>query len=441
MKIAIFCLAFSRGKGGMEKTAKNIAEYFSNLRHDVSIISIMREFYEGYELSNSVNLIELPSDSSINYFFYKDIIRKIAPDIAIVFSASSQISLTCLLLDELKIPFLIHEASNPQRVINNWTSIYSEDNNFSSIEREVVYSAATRIRFTLEQYKESLPIMLKKHSYAFPNFFPLFQNINKNEYLSRKRIINIGGLKKNKNLRPLLDAFALISKDFPEWQLVIFSTSLKHYNGETSFSKNILNYISKLNLPNQIIVYPPTSKIDDEYEKSAIHVISSLSEGLPNSLIESMTHALPSIGIASCFGVNSLITDQKNGLLIEDDNIVINIADALIKLMLDDELRYKLGQNAYFDSLNQFDEKKILPYWEKIINELYSYKGTNKLEEEYLLINSDLALYYKRLRKKFLEKLKRDSLGFSFLNANQLDKLNKISTIFSNDNSIKEYFS
>jgi glycosyltransferase involved in cell wall biosynthesis len=81
-----------------------------------------------------------------------------------------------------------------------------------------------------------------------------------------------------------------------------------------------------------------------ELDSTDIFVLPSLSEGMPNVLLEAMACELPVV--ATYVGGNSdLIKDRHNGLLIPPKDS-ISLSEALLELLEDDELVQRLGKEA-----------------------------------------------------------------------------------------------
>jgi glycosyltransferase involved in cell wall biosynthesis len=78
------------------------------------------------------------------------------------------------------------------------------------------------------------------------------------------------------------------------------------------------------------------------YEALNIFALSSLSEGLPNVLLEALALELPAVASAIA-GVPRVVRDGENGLLVEAGSVDA-LADALARLVAGDELRQRLGQ-------------------------------------------------------------------------------------------------
>ncbi|MHA1272223.1 MAG: glycosyltransferase family 4 protein [Promethearchaeota archaeon] len=110
--------------------------------------------------------------------------------------------------------------------------------------------------------------------------------------------------------------------------------------------------------------------LKSEIQKAKVFILSSLSEGMPNSLMEAMALEMPCI--ASDVGaVKNLIDDRVNGLLYERGNY-IKLAKLIFELLKDENLQKKLGMNARkkivkYYNLDDIIHKKIEKIYQKII--------------------------------------------------------------------------
>ena len=90
------------------------------------------------------------------------------------------------------------------------------------------------------------------------------------------------------------------------------------------------------------------------YQKADVFVLPSLSEGMPNVVLEAMASGLP-IVMTPCEGSKELVTD--NGII----SSLENFAENLVKICIDEKLRQTMGQNSLVNVEKNFQ-------WESIAN-------------------------------------------------------------------------
>jgi len=384
----IFCGPAAFGKGGMEKVAIQLANYWSDKKEEIHFGYFSRENQTtpAYDINADIKL-EPWDRVKDSHAEYKKTIINTKPDVFLLFGASSQIIEVVSLLSNTDIPLIIHEGSNPDRIINeNWARPRKLSYIEAAWEREVILFQADRIRLTMPAYLNSLSTALRSKARAFPNAFDISEP--KLDTKRKKRIINIGGLKPNKNIFPLLQAFKELKFDYPEWELAIFSAEYVTSKG-VEFADKVRAFIVSNGLENNVKLYGETDNIDIEYEVSSIHVITSLSEGLSSSVAEAMCHGLPSIGIKGVPGVDGLIKDGRNGILIENKDLISSLIESLKLLINSEHIRTKLGANALKDA-EKFNSNKIYMNWDEIVQEAIEEKN-NKV------ISSETEKHYKRV--------------------------------------------
>jgi glycosyltransferase involved in cell wall biosynthesis len=205
---------------------------------------------------------------------------------------------------------------------------------------------------------------------TFPNAFGISIG-HKRTYRDREKnyLLHIGGYKRNKNLLPLLKAFSGLADEFPNWDVLLFST----LPNDRTVLNECLALVHQAGLAERIHFHEPTDDIEKEYRRADIHVITSLSEGCPNCVCEAMTHGLPTIGYADCAGTNSLVRHEMNGFLVPANSRVEGLREGLRRLMADAGLRQILGERAKADSL-QFAPQRIYDHWESFFSEAEQYK-------------------------------------------------------------------
>ena len=152
-------------------------------------------------------------------------------------------------------------------------------------------------------------------------------------------ILSLATIAFRKGQHILVDAFALVAPDFPDWHL-----HLVGHEGERSCVEKVRHLAEAHGLTHRIHMPGSTEKPMTALSIASIYVQPSLLEGLGLSLQEAMFHGLPCIG-SSVGGIPELITHESTGLLVPPGDTAA-LAAALRRLMTDDSLCKLLGKTA-----------------------------------------------------------------------------------------------
>ena len=139
----------------------------------------------------------------------------------------------------------------------------------------------------------------------------------------------------------MVNAFKIVSEKDNNIQLFIIGA------GEYSPQKQQLqSQISKMNLEDRITVLPwiPREEVQKILITSKLYVSTSLYEGLPYSVLESMRYKIPSV-LTNTFGNRDLLVNNKTGFLVEL-NDVQDMAEKILILINDKPKRKIFGENA-----------------------------------------------------------------------------------------------
>lgn len=160
----------------------------------------------------------------------------------------------------------------------------------------------------------------------------------------KNRIIFIGRLEKEKNLKNLLATLKGLDAEL----VVIGNGSLRPeleaiaQNDQTKVS--FLGNVPQRDLPNEL-------------NKSRIFILPSLYEGNPKVLLEAMSCSLACIG-SNVSGISAIINDGMNGLLSEIDSK--SLRANILKLLENPDLCDRLGEQARMKILADNSFSKIL---------------------------------------------------------------------------------
>lgn len=174
------------------------------------------------------------------------------------------------------------------------------------------------------------------------------------------RVISAGRLIYQKGYDRLIDAWKYVYEKHPDWKLSIF--------GKGILQEKLSEQIIKYKLEKAIELCPPTPEIMKEFSSSSIYVMSSNYEGFPMILLEAMACGLPCISFNCPFGPSDIISQQKDGIIVENNNIK-HLSDAICSLIENGPLRRQFGAEAGRNA-KRYTPQNIMPQWKQLFQEL-----------------------------------------------------------------------
>lgn len=175
---------------------------------------------------------------------------------------------------------------------------------------------------------------------------------------NNKNVIAVGRYTWQKGFDLLLTAWKQIESQIEDWQLCIYGP------GERNEYENLSNNLGLKRLK----LYGTASDINDKFLSSSVFAFSSRYEGFGLVLIEAMSCGLPSVSFSCPCGPRDIITPNVDGFLIDNYDVRM-LADKLLELMRNDQLRKKMGEKAR-ENMSRFLEKKIMHTWVKLLKSL-----------------------------------------------------------------------
>ena len=182
-----------------------------------------------------------------------------------------------------------------------------------------------------------------------------------------KTIVTVGRVDRNKNHKLLIDAFGAIAKDNPEWKVIIY--------GDGELRQSLIEYVKSCGLEGRVELPGAVSDIADRIKIASVFVLTSDTEGSPNSLIEAMLLGLPVISTdCPCGGPRELISNGINGLLIPVGDVA-KMQEHLQNLINNLQLQKQIGSEAL--KLREiFDREKVLKEWRDTLGSVANTEGT-----------------------------------------------------------------
>lgn len=162
-----------------------------------------------------------------------------------------------------------------------------------------------------------------------------------------------GELREKKGLRTLLSAYAQVDKDHPTTLLIV--GDIRAGEDKRMFEEF---RVSHPNAKIMVIGFVSPRELPFYYSLMDVFVHPSLRDGLPNALLEAMACEKAVIG-TPVGGIKDAVTDCENGQLVSTNN-VNELANAIEKLLTNEELRKKLGHTARQTIMEKFTRQSEL---------------------------------------------------------------------------------
>lgn len=217
---------------------------------------------------------------------------------------------------------------------------------------------AFRVHVLFEEYRRWFPSDVQEKTVVIHNY-PTDDVIPPHRDAPRDRVVlAVGRLAEVKNYGLLIDAWALLAKDFPDWQLHIYGTGPQ---------MDVLSaQIERLDLSAVVKLCGHRPGMAEIYARASLFAHPSWYEGFPLVIIEALRSAVPVVAFQGTSGVQQLIADGENGRLVPRGDGAPAFAAALRELIADEQLRLQLGE-AGPHSVAPYTKESYLNAWEQII--------------------------------------------------------------------------
>lgn len=348
-------------KGGAERVVSILADNFAKKGYEV-LIATEEYGHDEYQIADKIKRIDVGIDSTKSVNRIKNYVKRIInlrkaikrekPDVVIAF-AKKAIYRALMASMGIHTSVVISVRTNP---------IGFYDGIVDKLQIALLFKKVTGAVFQTRQAMEFFPKSLQRKSVVILN--PIHEKyiVQRENELRNKEIVQVARLDNNKNQVMLLEAMYLVHKRYPDYILKIYG--IDSHDGTKELLEQSINQNSA---QKYVKLMGNSDEIEKEIKDSAVFVLSSQVEGLPNALMEAMALGLPVVATdCPCGGPATLIENGVNGLLVPVNDKKA-LAEAIMKLIEDEELAKKCGIEArkIIDKANQ---KIIFEEWETIVN-------------------------------------------------------------------------
>lgn len=184
-----------------------------------------------------------------------------------------------------------------------------------------------------------------------------------------KEIVSVGRFTPEKNYTMLLRGFGRVVKRNKDYVLKIY--------GKVDERLKLKELSNELGISDRVFFMGQVDNVLERIRNASVFVLSSISEGMPNALMEAMALGLPVVATdCPSGGPKQLIRDGENGLLVQNNNEEA-LAYAINRVIEDEQLSHNLSINA-LGIADEYSEEKICHQWKAYIESVVEEKSKNE---------------------------------------------------------------
>jgi len=364
MSVHVLFVIYSLGPGGAERVVSSLLSNHAQRGDQVDLVTMDAVDRDGlfYDLDPGVRLhaigfarpagnIFLALWNNLNRTYrLRKLIRRIDPQIVISHLVETNI-VTLLALAGTNYPVIVTEHTDPYtyQLGRLWMLL-----------RKILYPLAAKVVVLNKHAASYFGCSLARRVAVIPN--PVqdqFYKIERSENpVQDERVIflGVGRLDQAKRFEVMVEAFAEVYRELPNCSLVIAGdgprrATLEHRCGE-------LGILGAVKFVGQV------SDIARLYQSASVFLSTSTLEGFPVAMSEAMVSGLPVIATKYGPGIQDLITDGVNGIIVARDDHSSLVA-AMLHLARDSNARAGLGNNAR-KLYDQVCIKTVLRQWDGV---------------------------------------------------------------------------
>ncbi|OUQ27969.1 hypothetical protein B5E77_03900 [Lachnoclostridium sp. An131] len=354
----ILCLFPRFSIGGIAKALCFVANTCAKNNMDVCCISMSNEEKllnfennirtEVIDYKTDGNRVESIKNKILFLIKFRKKILEEKPDVIISFG-TDLVRISTIAAYGTNIKIIGSERGNP--------SLYSKKQ-FKKYSKAL--KKCDKVVFQTKAAQQFYSDTIKSKSIIIPNAC-ISRSTNRNfKNEISKTIVSCGRLSSEKNFEGLIRAFYKTHKELEDYKLHIYG------NGpEYNRLQKIINELKD----NRIRLCGQVQDVFEKENNCSLFVLNSLTDGMPNALIEAMLEGIPCIATDCPPGGVRFISDNGRRVLLVPVNNEEALAKAMIKVIKDSNLKRNLINNAY-EIRNELDPNKIGRKWISVVQEV-----------------------------------------------------------------------
>lgn len=232
-----------------------------------------------------------------------------------------------------------------------------------------------------------------------------------------------------KRIDRILNCFKMTLSEEPEAKLMLVGPCNRNAIIKPGDTITINDLIARLDIDEKSMIFVgEVNNVKKYYAQASLLLLASNNEGFGMVINEAACYGVPSV-CNNIPGIEDLVVNGENGYIVEQDDIE-DMANHVCKILSDDKLREKLGENAK-KIVKKFDAKTVGDTWKFLINTLLA--GKSK-EETRIELNKQLS--YKISDNKEFSKILFNELNNIFEKSIEAKDINNSDADYGNYKSV-----
>jgi glycosyltransferase involved in cell wall biosynthesis len=350
--------------GGIEKVMATKVNYLVNQTHfEVYIVTTEQQNKKPcYLLDSKVKLMDLGVNYNRNqsylslgnlsraiphFFRQKKLYKQLQPDVLISPNYN---------FDHFWLPFILPKKTKLVKELHS--SRYQEPNQRK--KKGIFNKWYWKLQDWIESKYQKVVVLNKDEALYRPgsNVVVLPNPVEPNAHkanLNAKKVIAAGRIAPVKGYDHLIKAWKVVNELYPEWELHIYGDAY----GSTG--EELQQLIDNLDLNKVVQLLPSVEDLPQIMLNYSIFALSSVTECFPTVILEALAVGLPVVSYDCPNGPRNIIRDKEDGLLVNERKIEL-LANSLIELIQNDELRKQMGKKAK-ENCKKFYTNSIMADW------------------------------------------------------------------------------
>lgn len=354
--------------GGIERVLATKVNYFADiLGYDVTILTSEQKGNKPFfKLSKTVKLI----DMSINYnrsksyfsfenlkkvpahfFKMRKVLNSLNPDVIIVCNSA---------FDFYWLPYI----NNSSKKIKEYhASQFKRNETASSFKAKIFNPLLKKVESDYDALVVLNPDEKKffksDNTCVIPNPISL---TNRKVDFRNKRVIAAGRIAPVKGFERLIEIWSEFSKNNPGWSLDIYGDN---YLGT---QEKLQKLIEAKDLNNSVFFKGTVDDITKTMCNYSVYLMTSHTECFPMVLLEALSVGLPIISFDVPTGPRNIITYNRDGFLIEDNDI-LSFVQKLTYLINFEEVRIQMSNTAKINA-EKYSIDNVMFTWKSLFKNL-----------------------------------------------------------------------